>query len=325
MKPLTADHFMVDNSMLEDITTCPWLSMASILQRRRLAGDAPALRFGGFLHRALGYRYKITGFGKQWTEDCMIRILSRLFEHNPCDNEGYRNFENSVKVVRGYNQHYPKDDFKIAVNSSTGHPYVEQPFAVDTHRKVRGRSIIYMGRIDLKIHAQNRMTFIKDFKTTSMLGDQFWQDQAVSPQYPGYIWADRECTGEECTGYVVSALGIRDSIQNAEWDDSLGRLVPGITPSGRQSKAQPLDFYQQPFFTKVPPGQIDEWFENMLLIVDRFLYNVDNNSFPRYRRHCVHKYGVCRFYNVCVLPEKDRASALAGSAYEANEWTPLYS
>lgn len=324
VEPLTKDHFLVDNSMIEDITTCPWLAYGSIVRRLRPRGDAPPLRFGGFLHRALGYRYKITGFGKPWSEDCQVRILSKVFERNPCAMEGYRNCDNAVKVIRGYNLAYPKDNFEVMVNSKTGHPFVEQPFAVDTHRTLRGRKIIYTGKIDLKIRTQNKMVFIQDFKTTSMLGDSFWQDQAVSPQYRGYLWADRECTGEEATGYIVSALGIRDSIQWAEWDDKLGKLVPGITASGRQSKAVPLEFMAQSTFTKVPKGQLDEWFENMLQIVDVFLYYVDTNTFPRHRRHCVHKYGTCRFYNVCSLPVENREAALTSSAYQANEWTPLY-
>jgi len=326
MIPLTSDTFLVDNSMLEFITTCPYLAYQSIVRRRRPAGDSPPLRFGAFIHNALAYRYANEHDSEldHPIERRMLDILSDNFRATPCELEGWRSYDNAVKVIRAYNTFYPKEDFFVAENVATHAPYVEQPFAVDTHQIIRGRRIIYTGKIDLKVVFPDHTKYTLDHKTSSVLGDTFWSDQQMTGQHRGYVWADRECTGEECTGYIVNALGCKESLANAVFDENLGQLIPGLTNSGRASKATPVEFARQRFFTAVPPGQIDEWYENMLAQVDMFLYCVEKNSFPRHTRHCIYKYGPCQFYNVCSLPKESRENALMSGAYAENTWTPLY-
>src|ERR1043165_834972 len=149
MKPLQPDVFYVDNTIVELITTCPWLSYASVIRRRRPTDESAALRFGGFIHQALDYRYKQIGLGQSWSEGKMITLLDGLFRNTPLETEGWRNFDTAVKVVRAYNRRYcdGQDFHKISTNPKTGLPYVEQPFACDTGKVIRSRRIIYIGRI----------------------------------------------------------------------------------------------------------------------------------------------------------------------------------
>jgi hypothetical protein len=326
LSPLRDGCFFVDNSMLELIQTCPWLAYASIVRHKRPATESSALRFGGFIHKALEFRNRATALGQPWTEHQQIEMLSTLFAASPLETEGWRNLASAVLAIRGYNAHYFKDDYTVAQNAK-GEPYVEQPFAVDTHRVVRGWRVIYIGRIDLKKVLPNGFQIIVDHKTSSMLGDSAWADWEVSAQFRGYCWADRECTGVEPSGYEVDAIGAKESIANAMFDEVLGKVVP----TSAKSKAVPLELARQTTFTSVPPGQLDEWFENMLQQVDHFLYNLERHgdraeSWPRHRyNHCVGKYGKCQFYNVCSLPIGSRADALESTAYVENTWSPLYS
>jgi hypothetical protein len=312
--------FFVDNSKIELITTCPWAAYAAIILRRRPAEESAALRFGGFIHKAVEYRNICIALGKPFVEDEQLKLLSKLFTENPLENEGWRNFDSAVKAIRGYNAFYPpeQEDFKIAKNAK-GEPFVEQPFAVDTGETIRGWRIIYTGRIDVKIERADGSTYDWDIKTSSVLGDTTWADWAVSEQFKGYCWADWKCTGQEPTGYYIDAIGARESIANAVFNPVTGE----VQPLGK-SKAVPLELVRQPFFTKVPEGQLQEWYENMLLQVDVFLYYMESNTFPRHHKHCVGKYGKCQFYNVCSLPEK-REEALQGTAFKDNTWSPLYS
>lgn len=319
MIPLSANTFMVDNSMIDLITTCPWLSYAGIIRRRRPAADSAALRFGGFVHEALALRYRGASLDDQ------INLVQRLFAANPIDVEGWRNCDSAVKTLHAYAEFWKNefDDLTIETNPTTGLPYVEQQFAIDTRATVRGRRIIYCGKIDAKLRRRDGLRFTMDHKTSSVLGDRnFWESEAVSAQHPGYVWADRECFGDEATGFIVNALGIRESVLNCEVVE--GVVIPGLTATGKPSKAVPIEFQRQQFYTKVPEGQLDEWFENMLQICDRFLYNVDHDSFPRYRVQCVRKYGLCQFYEVCALPAASREAALMSGAFAENTWTPLY-
>jgi len=324
MNPIRDGCFFVDNSAIELITTCPWLAYASIIRQRRPADDSPALRFGGFIHKALEYRNRLTGEGKPWSEQAQIALLSKLFADSPLEFEGWRNLQSAITAIRGYNAYYPpgKEDYKVATNQTTGQPYVEQAFAVDTHKVIRGLRIIYTGRIDVKKITSAGAKIICDHKTSSTLGDTTWADWEVSPQFRGYCWADRECTGEEPDGYEVDAIGAKESISNAMFNEVTGQVVP----ISAKSKAVPLELMRQTTYTKVPPGQLDEWYENMLQQVDWFLYCVEKNSFPRFRyNHCIGKYGKCQFYNVCALPEQNREDALMSAAYKENTWSPLFS
>lgn len=312
--------------MIEQFTTCPWLAYATVVERRRPSGESAALRFGGLIHQVLAWRSLQQANGKEINENELVALTNKLFAENPLELEGWRNADSAVKLLRFYNAHYPNEEFKTDTNTTQGQqtPYIEQPFAVDTHRTVRGRRIIYTGRIDKKVRYPDGSTYTLDHKTTLFGGDTFWQDQQMTGQHKGYVWADRECTGEECTGYIVDMLRTTESILNSEFDENLGQLVGGRTATGRVSKAVPVELARQKFFTRVPPGQIDEWFENMLHQVDTFLYHVDTGYFPRHWKHCVGKYGLCQMYQVCSLPKESREGALASSAYTVNEWTPLY-
>jgi hypothetical protein len=325
MNRLSDGCFFVDNGLIEHITTCPWKAYAAFILSRRTAGESAALRFGRHIHTALAYRNKMDFYQKNWSEETQVKILENRFSHTPLEDEGWRNFDSAVKVIKGYNRNSSLDTIqsKLLAHPKTGFPLVEQPFAIDTHRTILGWRIIYIGRIDRIVKFQEG-PFVRDYKTTSMLGDTTWSEAQMSEQLKGYCWAYRETFGEEPVGFCYDALAVRESIANAIWDDVLGKIICPPTKSGKESKAVPLEFASQRFFTKEPPGQLDEWFENMLGQVETFLWHVQRNRFDRYHTHCRHKYGLCEFFNVCSLPARSREAALASNAFKMNEWTPLY-
>jgi hypothetical protein len=317
--------FLVDNGLIEQITTCPWKGKTSFIDNRRTAGEGAALRFGRHIHAALAFRNRKHFYGHEVDEGKQVRILEHHFMSTPCENEGYRNFENAVKVIKGYNT-----DPMVAADKSTilphpkyGWPMVEQPFAIDIPKIVRGRRIIYIGRIDRVVKFPEGV-FVRDYKTTSMLGETTWNEAQMSEQLKGYCWALKESTGIEPVGYVYDAIAVRESIQNAIFDEVLGKVIAPPTRSGKPGAAIPLTFESQRFFTKEPAGQLDEWFENMLHQVETFLWHYDRNIFPRHHYHCRGKYGMCEFFNVCSLPKRSRETALNSNAFEENKWSPLY-
>ena len=325
MKRIQSGCLLVDNGFIEQITTCPTKADYSFIQGRRSAEESAALRFGKHIHTALAYRNRMEFYGAKWKEETQVRLLERVFTSAQMELEGYRNFDSAVKVIRGYNRApiFNRDDFKIAAHPKTGHPLVEQPFAIDTGRTIQGLRLIYIGRIDRTVRF-NEGLFVRDYKTTSMLGDLTWSEAQMSEQLRGYCWAIRETIGEEPIGYCYDVLAIRDSIANAVWDEVLERIIPPPTKSGAPSKAVPLTFESQRFFTKEPAGQLDEWFENMIRQVETFMWLYCRGILPRHHYHCRHKYGLCEFFNVCSLPERSRAAAITSNAFKDNEWSPLY-
>lgn len=318
MNRFQSDCFLVDNGLVEHITTCPTKANYKYVYGKSTAAESAALRFGRNIHTALAYHNKMQFFGKEPKEDVQLRILENRFLTTPTELEGWRNLDSAIKVIRGYNASPMGREAHIKAHPVTGLPMVEHPFAIDTKRVVQGYRIIYIGRID-RTTKMPEGTFVRDYKTTSMLGDSFWSEAAISEQYRGYCWAYRESTGEEPIGYCVDAIGIRESLQNAVWDDVLQKVVPP-----KNSKAVPLSFETERFFTAHPSGQLDEWFENMLQQVDTFLFHLKKNVFPRHHYHCRMKYGLCEYYDVCSLPERSRESVLNSNAFQENKWTPLY-
>lgn len=296
------ETLFLDNSSLELITTCPHKAYLKLIRRRTSAADAPALRLGGHLHAALAYRYKLEAFGKPWSQDKQLQLLERRFASTPCTSEGWRDLGLAGKVVAHYNEEFALETLDILrLPSFYNLPLVEKPFAIVVGQ-IGNTTIVYTGRLDLGIREAGRGIFVLDFKTTSQLGDSFWEDASVMEAQRGYCYALKECLGEEPTGYIIRAIAIR--------------------PPTRTGTS--IEFKQQTFYTKVPGGQLDEWKSNMLMQVEEWLWHCSRNKYPFHHKHCIAKYGKCEFFNVCNGPAASRESSLMSSDFKSNDWSPMY-
>jgi hypothetical protein len=273
------------------------MAYAKVLRRRTPKGRSAALRFGGHVHAALAYKYRVMANGKEATDDTINRILSCRFERDPLEDEDWRNVNMAQALLFEYNLKYQET---LDIPRLKGFPWVEKPFALWAGN-IGKRKIIYMGRIDL-VMRQGPHTYILDHKTSSILGDTYWKDAGVSEQQRGYCWAYREVSGEEPIGYKINVLAARKP-----------------TKTGKA-----IEFQRSTTFTREPAGQLDIWHANMLQQVETFLWHVDRNVFPRHHKHCVHKYGTCSFYSVCELAPTLQETALMSSEFEENTWSPLY-
>lgn len=296
---LPIDHnakvLMLDNSAVETFTICPRKALYSIMGQRRSARPQAELRFGGHLHAALAYRYRCEALGLPWSEGTQMRILDRRFCSTPCEDEEWRNLGTAQKVISKYNLHWSHDPVDILRHN--GRPIVEMPFAVFAGR-INGWDIYYIGKIDLGHRTDG--IIVRDHKTTSMLGNSFWRDAAVSPQTRGYLWALRTILGEEPLGYEINVLATR---------------APSKTGT-------PIEFARRTYYTR---GQLDEWHSHFLAKAEYFLWLLAKGQWPKHEAmHCVHKYGTCEFYQVCELPASQREAMLASTEYTNNTWTPLY-
>ena len=300
MTILTNNVLTIDNSALELITTCPRKAYFSLIRRRRIEAEQPALRFGGHIHSALAYRYKREAMLKPWSEEKQLTILERRFVATPCIDEGWRNLGMAQKVIQHYNEQHLLEPFDVLRGGSNNLPLVERPFALYMG-KIGETSIVYTGRIDTIIKDIEGV-FVMDHKTTSVMGPTYWQTTNMSEQQRGYCYACKESLGFEPTGYITNVLATR---------------APTRTGTS-------IEFARQRFYTKVPPGQLDEWRDNMLAQVDVFLYYHKKNVYPAHHYHCVHKFGVCEFYSVCEMPKDAREAVLMSPAFKENTWSPLY-
>ena len=308
--PVLGDCFLIDSSGLEPITTCPYRAYLSVLRKKKRNREEPALRFGGIIHEALGYRYKMMHYRKCKTsaiinisnllprtmEEVQLRITERLFTSRPCEAEDWRNLGTATEIIRKYNEEYESEDFHIA--EINGLPFVEKPFNIICDR-IAGVLVIYIGRIDLAVYDSKGKLYIIDHKTTSMLGEGFWQDAAVSEQQRGYCWAATKAGLPQPTGYYINALACRKP-----------------TKSGTA-----IEFARRIFY--LGEDDLSRWYQNMMHQVETFLWHHKRKIFPQHHKHCITKYGACEFYDLCKQHPDSHEDSLASHNYTDNVWTPL--
>ena len=172
--------------------------------------------------------------------------------------------------------------------------------------------IYYHGFIDLLI-SRNGLLYVMDFKSTSQLGQSYWDDKKAIAQPKGYSWALEQLLGVKVHGYLIRAIRtvpppkyVAEGRPNTKgefkkisdwWDESLS---------------------QQSF--ELSPGELDEWRDNAIAQVKQFFYHHSQGLFPQNKSVCVGKYGKCQYYEVCsTFPVADREILLNSSLFKDKE------
>ena len=193
----------------------------------------------------------------------------------------------------------------------------EIPFAVKLfdhldYENQRSIPIYYHGFIDLLI-SRNGLLYVMDFKSTSQLGQSYWDDKKAIAQPKGYSWALEQLLGVKVHGYLIRAIRtvpppkyVAEGRPNTKgefkkisdwWDESLS---------------------QQSF--ELGPGELDEWKDNAIAQVEQFFYHHSQGMFPQNKSVCVAKYGKCQYYEVChTFPITDREILLDSTMFKDKE------
>jgi len=313
--PLVDGAFLIDNSALELIQTCPSKYSYAELFKRVAATGEPALDFGTVIHKALEYRYT-TCHDKPVSIDqqsVQANLIDELFKDVPVDEEEHRNANFACEIIRRYNLKYQAEPFNVLVDTS-GKVICEIPFAIPLYEatyKGAKLPVIFKGRIDLPVQWGDKL-IVTDNKTSSMFfGPQrFLDEQRCSNQFRGYCWAFEKATGKVVDGYAVNGIPTknppakpRQGIDNwwSEW------LVRDIT------------------YLALYPQWREEWVESTVTLVDYILWLYERGSFPmlgKFTRAC-ENYGGCQYKDVCAQPEDKRMETLGGFLYKDNDWSPL--
>jgi hypothetical protein len=307
--PLTDGCMFIDNTTIEYLITCARSAQYYLLHKRRIAEQKSALFFGGAIHSALEYRYANAGIvAPAEIPKGQNDLLSRLFEQSPVGVDDYRNLSLATEIIRVYNQTYATEEFRIITNGDK--PLVEQAFAIELFRlKVptwvhsSGELIvIYTGRIDLLVEWDG--LFNVDHKTTSIMGAGFFEEQSMSPQQEGYMWAVQKTLGVLPQGYVINAIRTRP-------------------PAKTRDAVTSEDFVRQKF--PCPAERVTEWEYNITQIITEFVWKYIRGYLPMEKKWCIHKYGRCQYFDVCTLPKENRLMLLDSGMYADNTWSPLTS
>lgn len=173
--------------------------------------------------------------------------------------------------------------------------------------------VIYTGRIDLPISIDGQI-FVNDFKTTSMLGDMFWNEMRMTAQQRGYVWAFQELTGKPVAGYMITALRTKEPPQ----------YVTNGTSRGGKSQS-PEQWWNESFDRQrflLDPVHITEWKHNTIDLVEEFFWHYGRGHLPQKTKWC-NSYGKCPYFDVCLLHPNDRPAFLQSGLFADNVWSPL--
>lgn len=306
----------IDNSSIENLTTCPRAFEYSWLRKKRCTGERPALNFGSAIHAALEARYKDDSYDylSGETEQKMFDALTLHFEQNPQPDGEFRTLDMATKIIRKYNQKYLTESFEVC-RLEDGKRCVEMPFALPltkeehefvyyNHHKKEScvLNVMYTGKIDIVLREHNQI-YTLDHKTAYQFGSSFWQDQQMSGQHVGYCWAIDQILGVRTSGYKINALRTR---------------------KGSKKDPDPIDEDLERNTYYITDERKLEWKQNLISTIEEFLWNYSRQYMPMRTKWCVGKYGACQFFDVCSLPKDQRQGALESGLYQDDTWSPLH-
>jgi len=197
-----------------------------------------------------------------------------------------------------------------------GFPAEQIFYSGDGFAKVQIR-VLYCGRIDLP-HILDGSLFVMDHKTTSMLGNGFYEQMRMSAQQKGYCWSFEQLTGQKVRGYQVNTIRVKEPPKYVTEGKASSRTGKVTTAESWWDESLQREKYL------LSDGELNEWHRNTIGLIKEFFWHYQNDYFPKKTSWCVSKYGKCTYYDVCSLfPSEQRGILLHSGNFQENKWTPL--
>lgn len=296
----------IDNFALTMFQTCPakyWLRMREHWTSRR---KSAALGFGGALHEGLAAWYKtgdraaaLVAINDSWPGDLPI--------------DDWRTKEKCLSVMIDYMKHYPQESFKIIGYPEA--PMIENTFTLDTGMFLKCKEcqdadqsvpwesectncgsplqkepIEYGGIFDGLVQF-GPSCFIFEHKTTSQMGDYYFNQFRPNNQVTGYVWAGGLLSGQPVGGAIINAIGI---------------YRVGATKFRRE-------------ITTRTEEDIKHWLMNVYSTCQQIQDCELRGFFPQYTGSCT-MYGKCEFHDVHVLGTHTEQERWLEQQYVKKPW-----
>ncbi len=172
--------------------------------------------------------------------------------------------------------------------------------------------VYYHGFLDLPVQIGTQI-YIQDYKTTSQLGASFWDNLRANSPQKGYAYGFRELTKQNVAGYLVRALRTKEA------PEYVTKGVPNKKGESKRMESWFDESFEEQRF-HLGEGELDEWRDNTINIVEEWLWHYGKQSFPKRTTSCSGKYGKCQFYEVCwTFPASDRLHILQSGLYKDKE------
>lgn len=281
---MTSPSFIkLDNYSLSNFQQCPSKFQLRIEDGWTSRGRSAALAFGISMHAGLAEWYK--GLGRA---QAITAITTQWDISTPIDD--YRTMEKCISVFDAYARRYPFEAWTMMKDPS-GQPFVECAFSLDTGLVTDlGTPIIYGGVFDGLVDYGGQI-YVIDHKTTSQMGDYFFEQFKPNNQMCGYVWAARQLSQQKVTGVLINGICV---------------LKVSAPKFDRQVKA----FYD---------ADIEEWLRDLQAVASQIEYHRKRGYFPRHTTACT-LYGKCEFHSLHLLSTARERENLLDIDYVREPW-----
>jgi hypothetical protein len=315
---------ILDNFSMSMFQTCPAKWLLRIKQGWQPLRSSAALNAGQVLHKGLEVWYATQGVltpGERIRDG--IKAMQEVWPvEMPADD--FRTLEKVTDTFLKYIQRYPTENWKI-VGAENGAPMVEVNFTIPTGmyldtcpdclydncgRRLVGtakdkellengicpqcgghlESIEYGGIFDLLVE-QSGYVYVVDHKTTTQMGQYYFNQYKPNNQMTGYCWAGEQLSGRKVGGAIINAIG---------W------FKVGATKFERHHTGR-----SRP--------DISMWLENVRQVANQMKRAEVLGEYPMNTNACT-MYGRCEFHQVHTLDSPELQQKALETYYQIKHW-----
>ncbi len=280
---------VVDNYQLSMFQTCPSKYDLRMNHKWTTRRQGAALGFGQLLHLGLEVWY-----ASHDIEAAIQMIKDNWPPNHPPDD--FRNMEKCISVMREYVQCYPSELFRV-VGHGTDQPMLEVNFTLPllgadgSHLQTFDGHKIYYGGIFDMLMDFNGQLYVVDHKTTTQLGDYYFEQYKPNNQITGYIWGAGHLTDRRVGGAMINAIGLM--------------------------KKSPTKFKRH--YTVRSPEDIADWVVSVQHVCNLLRIAHNTGEWPKFTSACT-LYGRCEFHSVHVLSGADHQQRYLETMFTQETW-----
>lgn len=293
----------LDNFSFSGWQGCPLWYKTRIIEGWTTQFKSAALGFGGSIHEGLATWYKTRD------PDAVIAAVEANFPEQPVDD--WRDLMKAKKVMLEYMNHYVHEPFSIVpgmVEVATALPtglYLPicpachfdnrkaapwSPFVGKCFECGGDLEVIEYGGIFDTLVDFNGQIYVLEHKTTTQMGQYFFNQFKPNNQVTGYVWLAKELSGR-CDGALINAIGLY--------------------------KASPTKFERN--ISTRNQFELDQWKLDLWTEACAIRDHELNGHFPMRSKTCT-LYGACEFYSVHTVNDPSVRQRLLEQDYVQSPW-----
>jgi hypothetical protein len=312
-------QFAWDSTSIKLAETCHRKYQYKIIEGWAPKRTSVHLVFGGLFAKALENYYKYRALGDasndalckvvrealiaSWDHECKSCLGTGYFsekeECGSCNGTGkvtgqpiefddpVKTRENLIRTIVWYVAEFENESIQV-VKTAEGKPAVEYTFALPVDN-----GLVFCGHIDRLVEYSGDK-YVMDQKTTkTTVGPYYFDSFSPDTQMSMYTFAGKMIYNTPVKGVILDAA----------------QIAVGFTRFARG-------------FTFRSEGDLEEWYNNTLRIIEEVHQSTERNYFPMRSTSCG-MYGGCEFRHVCSRSPEVRPQFLKGDFDKRKPWNPL--